>query len=196
VRISRNASFSKNSHPALVIVENGIVDPMERANKGYGAFLLALGLRESSGAYEVINPYGYLSKYQMGERALIDAGYYLPDGTPQNDWVGHWTGKDGAYSKEDFLRNPWAQERAVQLYLEKLWKSIRALKLDDYTGKEVRGTRITQSGLLAGAYLMGVGNLEAFLHGEKGRFQDALGTNIQEYLELFQGYELPTVLKA
>lgn len=166
---------------------------MERTNKGYGAFLLALGLRESSGVYDAVNPYGYLGKYQMGEGALIDAGYYLPDGTSQNDWVGDWTGKDGVYSKEDFLTNPWAQERAVQLYLEKLWEFIRALDLDDYTGKVIGGTRITQSGLLAGAYLMGVGNLKAFLHGEKGRFQDALGTDIREYLEFFQGYELPRV---
>lgn len=66
---------------------------MEDPNKGYEAFLLALGLRESSGRYDVVNPYGYLGKYQMGEAALIDAGYYLPDGTPQNDWIGPWVGK-------------------------------------------------------------------------------------------------------
>jgi hypothetical protein len=79
---------------------------VEEANKDYEAFLSALGSRESSGRYDVENPWGYLGKYQMGEAALIDAGYYLQDGTAQNDWRGEWTGKDGVWSKEDFLSSP------------------------------------------------------------------------------------------
>ena len=35
-----------------------------------------LGQRESSGNYRSRNPQGYLGKYQMGESAMIDAGYY------------------------------------------------------------------------------------------------------------------------
>jgi len=41
--------------------------------------------------------------YQMGEAALIDAGYYKADGTKTNDWTGQWTGKNGIYSKQDFF---------------------------------------------------------------------------------------------
>ncbi len=62
----------------------------------YDAFLNALGLRESSGRYDVVSTYGYLGKYQMGELALIDVGYYRADGTSANDWAGPWSGKLGA----------------------------------------------------------------------------------------------------
>ncbi len=169
---------------------------MEEANKDYEAFLSALGLRESSGRYDVENPWGYLGKYQMGEAALIDAGYYLQDGTAKNDWKGIWTGKDGVWSKEDFLSSPWAQENAIRISMAKLWIYIQALGLDAYVGKGISGIQITPSGLLASAHLLGVGNLRSFLLGEPGRFQDALGTDIKEYLGRFTGYDIPFTLKA
>ena len=54
----------------------------------------AIGQRESGGDYGIRNNWGYLGKYQMGESALVDAGYYiksLPD--YNNDWTGKFTGK-------------------------------------------------------------------------------------------------------
>lgn len=59
----------------------------------YYDFLQALGKKESSGDYGEINSLNYLGKYQMGESALTDAGYYTPDGTRRNDWSGTWTRK-------------------------------------------------------------------------------------------------------
>ena len=70
----------------------------------YKDFLRALGYRESGGRYYIENTYGYLGKYQMGERALKYAGYYKGDPTRKNDWIGEWTRKDGVWSKEDFLK--------------------------------------------------------------------------------------------
>jgi len=96
---------------------------MEEANKDYEAFLSALGLRESSGRYDVENPWGYLGKYQMGEAALIDAGYYLQDGTAKNDWKGKWTGKDGVWSKEDYLSSP-GRKRTPYAFL---WQNSGAI---------------------------------------------------------------------
>ena len=169
---------------------------MEGSGKDYEAFLWALGLRESSGRYDVENPWGYLGKYQMGEEALIDASYYLQDGTAKNDWKGQWTGKDGVWSKEDFLSSPWAQENAIRIFMEKLWSYIQTLGLDAYVGKSVSGVRITPSGLLASAHLLGVGTLKSFLLEEPGHFQDALGTDIKEYLGHFTGYNTPFPIKA
>lgn len=49
--------------------------------KTYDDFFEALGQKESSGNYASINKkHGYLGKYQMGEAALIDSGYYKRDG--------------------------------------------------------------------------------------------------------------------
>ena len=39
-------------------------------------FFEDLGFRESGGDYKVVNNIGFLGKYQMGEMALVDAGYY------------------------------------------------------------------------------------------------------------------------
>ena len=39
-------------------------------------WLEELAKRESNGNYSAVNPFGYLGKYQMGEGALTDVGYY------------------------------------------------------------------------------------------------------------------------
>ena len=41
-------------------------------------YLETLGKKESSGNYLAKNTRGYLGKYQMGEEAMVDAGYYKP----------------------------------------------------------------------------------------------------------------------
>ena len=68
-------------------------------------FFEDLGKRESSGNYRAKNKQGFLGKYQMGEAAMVDAGYYKPKRNYNNDWTGEFTGKDGVYSVEDFLNN-------------------------------------------------------------------------------------------
>lgn len=77
------------------------------------AFYDALGERESSGSYNAENQYGFLGKYQMGEMALIDAGYYNNDGNMyKNDWKGTWN--YDIEDKNDFLNNQEAQEDAIE----------------------------------------------------------------------------------
>lgn len=93
----------------------------------YEQFLAKLAQFESRGKkdpYKTENNIGYLGKYQMGEKALEDAGYYKKDGTGKNDWKGEWTGRDGVNSKSDFLSNPQAQENAIRAYHEKVWRYI------------------------------------------------------------------------
>jgi len=161
----------------------------------YRDFLKALGYRESGGVYKIENKYGYLGKYQMGEAALKDAGYYLGDITRRrNDWIGRWTGKDGVWSKQDFLNNPKAQENAIKEFHKKMWKYIKVLDLDKYVGKKVRRILITESGLLGGAHLLGAGNLKKFLRSN-GRIvpTDGFGTPITHYIEKFGGYDISEI---
>jgi len=162
----------------------------------YTDFLRALGYRESGGRYNIENSYGYLGKYQMGEMALIEAGYYKGDNTPRkNDWIGEWTGKDGVWSKEDFLNNPQAQENAIREFHRKTWKYIKLLGLDKYVGKRIGGILITESGLLGGAHLLGVGNVKKFLKSN-GRYipRDGYGTPITEYMRKFAGYDISEII--
>ena len=48
----------------------------------YSDYLAALSARESGSNPGSVNQYGFLGSYQMGEAALIDAGYYQKDKTP------------------------------------------------------------------------------------------------------------------
>ena len=55
--------------------------------KGTKEFLNDLGARESCGNYKAFNKYGYAGKYQMGEAAMVDAGYYTkPNRIYNNDF--------------------------------------------------------------------------------------------------------------
>ena len=98
-------------------------------------FLNDLGARESAGNYKAFNRYGYAGKYQMGEAALIDAGYYQkPSCRYNNDWSGIFLGKDGVNSIQDFLNNPKAQEKAQIVFKKKQWGYLKAVGAHNYLG--------------------------------------------------------------
>ncbi|MBY0366642.1 MAG: DUF3262 family protein [Burkholderiales bacterium] len=154
-------------------------------------FLNALAQRESGMNASVVNPYGYVGLFQMGEAALIDAGYYRPDGTGANDWRGGWTGKGGITSLSDFKSNPQAQIAAVTAYEAKQWSYIQSKGLDQYIGQTIGGVEITRSGLIAGAHLVGVGNLGKFLWSNGATVPvDGNRVPISQYIAQFGGYQL------
>ena len=158
-------------------------------------FLEALGNRESSGNYKSVNSAGYLGKYQMGEAALKDSGYY--DNDPnyyKNDWTGKWTGKDGVYSKSDFLNNPIAQENASKIYKQKQWVYLKSKGLDKYVGKTINGVEVTESGLLAATHLKGQESVEKYLKSDgKINSKDGYGTSVEDYMKEFHGYDVTDI---
>jgi hypothetical protein len=127
-------------------------------------FLNALANQESSMDPTAVNRLGYAGLFQMSEASLQDAGYYRGDTTRANDWVGRWTGSDGINSLNDFLRSPDAQIRAVVAYQNQLVAQIHTLGLDAAIGTSINGVLITMSGLVAGAHLVGIGNLSSFVN--------------------------------
>jgi len=175
-------------------------------SKTFEDFLTALAQKESSRRYDIENYSGYLGKYQVGEYALIDAGYYLHDGTGarknaegkyvDNDWIGHWTGRKGVKSKVDFLSAPEAQEDAIRHHVANLWKQIKALHLDLYEGTTVNGIVITKSGMIGGAHLKGVGGLKSYLKSAGRNIpKNGNGTSIEHYVSTFGGYDIESILK-
>lgn len=159
-------------------------------------FLEDLGARESSGNYSAVNSAGYLGKYQMGGGALTDAGYYKlnPNGS-ENDWKGQFTGKDNVYSKEDFLNNPQAQENAIRAYSKRQWQSLQSNGATKAVGSTINGIPITESGLIAGAHLVGQGNAGDYIRSN-GKYipQDANKTSIEEYLKNYGGYDVSELI--
>ena len=158
-------------------------------------FLNDLGVRESGGNYKAFNRFGYAGKYQMGEAALVDAGYYFkPSRRYNNDWSGIFLGKDGVNSIQDFLKNPKAQENAQIIFKKKQWGYLRAVGALNYLGLIVNDILITPSGLLAGAHLKGAGSVIQYLKsGGNSILKDGFGTSIESYIRQFANYDVSEI---
>ena len=158
-------------------------------------FLNDLGARESAGNYKAFNRYGYAGKYQMGEAALIDAGYYRkPSRRYNNDWSGEFLGKDGVKSIQDFLNNPKAQENAQIIFKKKQWGYLKAVGALNYLRLIINEILITPSGLLAGAHLKGAGSVYEYLKsGGKNIGKDAFGTSVESYIKQFANYDVSEI---
>lgn len=127
----------------------------------------------------------------MGEKALIDCGYYKRDGKFGNTFLDKlWTGKDGVKSKQEFLNNPKAQENAIRDYMKVQWGYVIFHNLDRYIGQKVDGILITTPGLLAGCHLGGHINLNNYIK-QGTEFKDDYKTTISGYIQKFGGYDTP-----
>jgi hypothetical protein len=131
-------------------------------------FLNAVGHRESSNRYTVVNKWGYMGKYQFGKRTLKNLGYNV--------------------SRKEFLNSPHLQEMAM-LDLLSHNKKILQSYINTHEGEIIHGTKITESGILAAAHLAGSGNVRRYF--KKGKqFKDGNGTKLTSYLTQFSGYKL------
>jgi hypothetical protein len=92
-------------------------------------------------------------------------------------------------SKETYLQSAGAQELAVRAYHEITWQRITRLRLASAVGSEIGGVMLSQSGMIAGSHLVGIGGLAKFIRsGGTEVTKDGNGTSIIEYLTLFEGY--------
>ena len=116
-RSRRRRSATRSSSPASPEVGRRGLSDMA-APKSYDAFLDALGERESSGNYGAVNTLGFLGKYQFGEAALTDVGYYSADGTAANDWQAGRLHRQGRHRLEGRLprRSGGAGKRDPRLH--------------------------------------------------------------------------------
>ncbi|OYQ37783.1 peptidoglycan-binding protein LysM [Flavobacterium cyanobacteriorum] len=141
--------------------------------KSYVGFKQAVAIKESQGLYKLINPYGYMGKYQFGKSALKALGI---DDTKM------------------FLNSPRLQERAFKALLSKnKWELRREIEI--YEGKVIKGVKITESGLLAAAHLAGATSVKNFLYsnGRRG-FRDGFGTSMKSYIKKFGGYDTSAIV--
>lgn len=140
--------------------------------KSYHGFKEALGFKESRGDYQIVNPYGYMGKYQFSNATLKMMGF-----------------KD----IENFLYDTRQQEAAFLAYAS-YNKWVLRKDIERYAGKTIGGVKVTESGILAAAHLAGPGNVKKFLRssGEK-RFYDANGASVRYYLNKFSGYDTSNI---
>ena len=149
----------------VVEIEN---KPKVKILTDYQKFTDAMGNRESSNNYTVVNKFGYMGKYQFGKSTLRTLKIKV--------------------TKEAFLNSPDLQEYAMKQNLiynkNKLQKYI-----DKYEGQIVNGILITESGILAAAHLGGAGSVKKYFRSGK-IMQDGNGVKITSYLKRFGGYKL------
>lgn len=140
--------------------------------KTFVGFREAVAFRESRGILNLVNPYGYMGKYQFGRSALRTIGIY---------------------DFQEFLKNPEWQEKAFKALVARNKWELRK-EIEKYSGRVINGVEITESGLLAAAHLAGAGSVKKYLrsNGTNG-FKDGFGTSLRSYIKKFGGFDVSIV---
>jgi len=141
-------------------------------NGTYEDFRNALGDRESSNNYTIVNSYGYMGRYQFGQSTLASLynKYNLPN----------WQ------SRSYFLAHPEIQDQYFDALVQENAAVAAPLLME---AKSRYGDQITLSGLVAAAHLKGAGGMRSYVHGNDNA--DANGTYTSDYAEQFSGYDIP-----
>ena len=136
-------------------------------------FFEHLGFDESSGDYKRNLKYGSgvgaLGKYQFRKPALEETGYIK---------YGKFTGKDGIYNADDFIKNPKIQEKAVRELAEKNYRYLNNYKLLSKTGDTIAGKvsdfPVTISDMIAAAHKEGAPMVSKYFNSleknDKGQY--------------------------
>lgn len=137
--------------------------------KTFVGFREAIAYRESRGKLSLVNPFGYMGKYQFGRSTLRTIGIY-----DFNTFLHNAEWQDKAFSAL-IARNKWELRKEIE----------------KYCGRVINGVEITESGLLAAAHLGGAGSVKKYLrsNGRSG-FKDGFGTSLRSYIKKFGGYDV------
>lgn len=147
--------------------ETDVVVPF--VGKTFVGFREAIAFRESRGKLSLVNPFGYMGKYQFGRSTLRTIGIY-----DFNTFLYNAEWQDKAFSAL-IARNKWELRKEIE----------------KYCGRVINGVEITESGLLAAAHLGGAGSVKKYLrsNGRSG-FKDGFGTSLRSYIKKFGGYDV------
>lgn len=169
---TKKARYNIQKKDAVVTVSKGIDYSKLRftpiTDSTFIGFKEALAFKESRGNYNIVNTLGHIGKYQFGKSTLS---------------------RLRIYNTHDFLNNPKLQEQAFTT-LCSLNKWILIRDINRSVGKKINGIEITESGILAAAHLAGAGNVKIYLRSNGARiFYDAYGSDVQQYMRLFAGFD-------
>lgn len=197
--ISNNSDDIASAKPQLIA----------QSRKNFRQFLRDLAIRETGSRNtpsNIENRFGFLGKFQFGESLLADLGYYKASPNPiykpwqsnspsKNLWRNRWTGKRGISSKKDFLRNKngvqeFAMAEALALNCKYINDALGRKSVNQYLGRRIKGVKVTTSGILAAAHLVGSQKAAKLLtNGEISA--DENRTSVLAYLKEFGGYQIP-----
>jgi len=137
--------------------------------KSYIGFAQKMAYKESRGQLHLVNPYGYMGKYQFGKSALRTVGIY---------------------DYQEFLRNANWQDKAFEALISRNKWELRK-EIAKFSGKVINGIEITESGIIAAAHLGGAGSVKKYLKSNgKNGFKDGFGTSLSSYIKKFANYDI------
>ena len=148
-----------------------VIIPVKVPNigKSFTGFAQKMAYKESRGILHLVNPYGYMGKYQFGRSTLRTVG---------------------VYDFQEFLRNAVWQDKAFEALIARNKWELRK-EIQKYSGRIINGVEITESGLVAAAHLGGAGSVKKYLrsNGRNG-FKDGFGTSLSSYIRKFSNYDI------
>ena len=138
---------------------------------GLQSFMMDLSFFEGKGKLNIVNRFGMLGKYQFKPATLRSIGIRVP--------------------KADFLLNEELQDSAFILLLKDNKHTLRHI-IHRFSGKYYNGIFITESGILAGAHLVGAKGVMSYFYPTriKARTVDGNLVHVQLYIKKFGGYNL------
>lgn len=140
-----------------------------KRSKTTNSFLYAVGMRESSNRWTIVNKWGYLGRYQMSRKNI-------------DKFLGN------EITNREFLSSSELQNKCMLLLLRHNRKVLKR-QIRKYSNTIVNDIVITESGILAAAHLAGAGNVRKWFRNGKNP-KDKLGTSLEDYMKLFSGYNL------
>jgi hypothetical protein len=169
-----------SSTPSPQIQQDPPVTPVYRNNRGLVpgrgdlyAFLDKMGNAESGGQYDIVGGYNkkYLGKYQFSLKTIKAMGVDV--------------------SPDEFLKDSTLQDSVMIIYLRDNARSLRTI-IAKFEGTVYQGVRITKSGILAGAHLIGAGGIRAYFEPERYSYpvSDGNGVHVSVYMKKFADYDL------
>ena len=159
------------SELSIPIVE---VEEESDSRKDILRFLEAIALFESNNRYDVVNPYGFLGRYQFSPTTIRHLGYDILN--------------------EDFLRNARLQDEIMLAYMRENYVSLRPY-IEEYNNTNYKGMYITTSSILAGAHFAGAMGMKRFLLNKLDSIGtvDANGMTLRKYMTKFSDYNVEEV---
>jgi hypothetical protein len=154
-----------------------VADDLDRKyhESEFTRFINDLGYRESRNNWICINSIGCFGEWQFAESTLKYLGF-------------------NKVTLKKFRSNPFIFPREMQ---EEALRSLIRVNLmylkdyEEYIGKNVKGIRVTKSGMIAASHLGGAGSLKKYLDtGGRVNHRDAFGTAVSDYLKKFSSYDL------
>ena len=152
-----------------IMIEEKVAVTIPHVGKSFVGFAQKMAYKESRGILHLVNPYGYMGKYQFGKSALRTVGIY---------------------DYQEFLRNAEWQDKAFEALIARNKWELRK-EIAKFSGKVINGVEITESGLVAAAHLGGAGSVKKYLRSNgKNGFKDGFGTSLSSYIRKFAGYDI------